>query len=415
MKDVALRMDHVFKKFKRGERHDSLRDLIPALTKRIFRGRPRTELSEREFWALSDVSFEIGRGEAVGIIGHNGAGKSTMLKHLSGIMRPTLGKIEVYGRLSALIEVGAGFHQDLTGRENVYLNGVILGMSRAEIRRKFDEIVDFSGLGAFIDTPVKRYSSGMHARLGFAVAAHLEPDILIIDEVLSVGDYLFQSKGIAKMREVAQSGATVIFVSHNLGAVAGLCSRSLLLKNGQLLEDGPTPEIIRTYMQQISATRTLSEDKALMVESVTLSDANGPRLNFSAGEEMDVEIKLRANKPVSNISCVLYIKDKQYYTIFNISPDRLDYDLLSLNAGETCTYKFTVKLDLAPGAFHACVSLLEHRTSNSLDVVEPAATFLVDSPVEVGGAANLYPSVTLVRNGQTVPRNGNGVRAAASV
>jgi lipopolysaccharide transport system ATP-binding protein len=407
-------MDHVFKKFKRGEQHDSLRDLIPALTKRLLKRRTNTALRDNEFWALNDVSYEIGRGEAVGIIGPNGAGKSTMLKHLSGLMRPTMGKLEVSGRLSALIEVGAGFHQDLTGRENVYLNGVILGMSRAEIRRKFDEIVDFSGLGGFIDTPVKRYSSGMHARLGFAVAAHLEPDILIIDEVLSVGDYMFQSKGIAKMREVAQSGATVIFVSHNLGAVAGLCSRSLLMKNGQLIHDGPTPEVIQTYMQQVSATRTLSEDKPLIVESLTLADANGPRLNFSAGERMEVEINLRANKSVQNISCVLYIKDRQHYTIFNISPDRLGYDFLSLEGGETCTYRFSLQLDLAPGAFHACVSLLEHRTSNSLDVVEPAATFLVDSPVEVGGAAHLYPSVTLRKNGEPIAPDGKDSSAVTS-
>jgi lipopolysaccharide transport system ATP-binding protein len=223
---------------------------------------------------------------------------------------------------------------------------------------------------------------------------------------------LFQSKGIAKMREVAQSGATVIFVSHNLGAVAGLCSRSLLLKNGSLLQDGPTPDIIRTYMQQISATRTISADKAVMVESLVLSDGNGPRLNFNAGEQMHVDIKLRANQPVRNISCVLYIKDKQYYTVFNISPDRLGLGFLTLDAGETCTYRFNLKLDLAPGAFHACVSLLQHQTSNSLDVVEPAATFLVDSPVEVGGAANLYPTATLARSERDEQRSGKAVRAA---
>ena len=188
---VALRMEHVYKKFKRGERHDSLRDLIPALFRRaVSKVAMVPELKEQEFWALRDVYFDIAKGEAVGIIGHNGAGKSTMLKHLAGIMRPTRGESRSNGRLSALIEVGAGFHQDLTGRENVFLNGVILGMSRAEIARKFDEIVEFSGLADFIDTPVKRYSSGMFARLGFSVAAHLDPDILIIDEVLSVGDFV---------------------------------------------------------------------------------------------------------------------------------------------------------------------------------------------------------------------------------
>src|SRR5690606_16154390 len=223
MSSVALSMSHVYKKFLKGERHDSLRDLIPALAKRTLRlRRDPLALQKQEFWALQDISFEIGRGEAVAFIGNNGAGKSTLLKLLSGILTPTLGTLTVNGRLSALIEVGAGFHQDLTGRENVFLNGVILGMKRQEIRRKFDEIVEFAGLEQFIDTPVKRYSSGMYARLGFSVAAHLEPDILVIDEVLSVGDYAFQMKSLDKMRSVLKSGATVIFVSHNLRAVADL-------------------------------------------------------------------------------------------------------------------------------------------------------------------------------------------------
>jgi len=392
MSDVVLRMDHVFKKFTKGERHDSLRDMIPAMVKSMLRRGPKAQdLKNDEFWALQDVSYEIKRGEAVGIIGHNGAGKSTMLKHLSGIMRPTSGRIDVYGRLSALIEVGAGFHPDLTGRENVYLNGVILGMTREEIRRKFDEIVDFAGLGDFVDTPVKRYSSGMHARLGFAVAAHLEPDILVIDEVLSVGDYAFQAKGIAKMRSVVESGATVIFVSHNLGAVVGLCERSLLLKNGKLLLDAPTPEVIRTYMQQISAVRSHTGDKGITIESVSLGDEAAPRLTFRPGEQLEIKVSLRASAPVRKVSCVLYIKDKQYYTIFNASPDRLGASLLDLEAGETFSYTFALDLHLAPGAFHVCIALLQHGTGRVLDVVEPAATFLVESDVDLGGAANLYP------------------------
>ncbi len=246
---VVLRMDHVYKKFTKGERHDSLRDLIPALTKRAIRSfSAPPELRAQEFWALQDVSFEIRKGEAVGIIGHNGAGKSTMLKHLSGLLKPTRGRIDVVGRLSALIDVGAGFHPDLTGRENIFINGAILGMSRAEVRRKFDDIVAFSELKDFIDTPVKRYSSGMYARLGFAVAVHMEPDILIIDEVLSVGDYAFQTKGVEKMRSILKSGATVIFVSHSLRSVADLCDRALLFAKGRLLEDGPALNVsfIRT-------------------------------------------------------------------------------------------------------------------------------------------------------------------------
>lgn len=185
MTTVMLGMDHVYKKFRRGEIHDSLRDLIPATVGKLFAPSRKGSLERNEFWALRDVSFDVNKGEALGIIGSNGAGKSTILKLLCGIMRPTSGGLKVSGSLSALIEVGAGFHPDLTGRENIFLNGSILGMKREEIKKKFDEIVEFSGLAEFIDTPVKRYSSGMYARLGFSVAAHVEPDILVVDEVLS--------------------------------------------------------------------------------------------------------------------------------------------------------------------------------------------------------------------------------------
>jgi lipopolysaccharide transport system ATP-binding protein len=403
MTDVALRMDRVFKKFLRGERHDSLRDLIPALAKRLVRRTGAMELKAKEFWALNDISYEIRRGEAVGIIGHNGAGKSTMLKHLSGIIQPTSGRIDVNGRLSALIEVGAGFHPDLTGRENVFLNGVILGMSRVEIRKKFDEIVDFAGLADFIDTPVKRYSSGMHARLGFSVAAHLEPDILVIDEVLSVGDYAFQAKGVAKMKAIASSGATVIFVSHNLGAIAGLCPRSLLLKSGRLEKDGPTPDIIREYMQHVSAVRTSADGQPITIETVALGDANGPRLHYNLGDKFHVDVTVRANKAIRNVSTILYIKDRQHYTIFNTSPDRLNLGLLTLEAGERCTYRFNLTAHLAPGAFHICLACLQNETSNVLDVIEPAATFLVESSVDVGGSANLYPQGSIVSKTESVP------------
>jgi lipopolysaccharide transport system ATP-binding protein len=208
MPDIVLEARGLHKKFRKGELYTSLRDLIPALARRAVKG----GLGKSEFWALRDVNFQVERGEAFGIIGHNGAGKSTLLKHLCGILVPTSGELVVKGRLSALIEVGAGFHPDLTGRDNIYLNGTILGMTRAEIRSKFDAIVEFSELADFLDTPVKRYSSGMYARLGFAVAAHVEPDVLVVDEVLSVGDFVFQRKSVEKMRQVMKGGTTVVFV-----------------------------------------------------------------------------------------------------------------------------------------------------------------------------------------------------------
>src|SRR5579863_3864779 len=201
MSDIALRMEHVYKKFRKGETYNSLRDLIPAVTGKMFRGQELDTEVKREFWALQDISFEVERGRALGIIGHNGAGKSTALKILSRIMKPTSGRMLVNGRLSALIEVTAGFHPDLTGKENIFLHGTILGMSRREIQSKLDQIIAFSGIEEFIDTPVKRYSSGMYARLGFSVAAHVDPEVLVVDEVLSVGDFVFQQRCIERMQE----------------------------------------------------------------------------------------------------------------------------------------------------------------------------------------------------------------------
>jgi len=392
----ALSLRGVYKKFARGERHDSLRDLIPALAKRMLTsmvGPP--QLKEQEFWALQDVSFEIGRGETVGIVGHNGAGKSTLLKHLSGLIRPTSGTVEVRGRLSALIEVGAGFHHDLTGRENIFLNGVILGMSRAEVRRKFDEIVAFSGLAEFIDTPVKRYSSGMYARLGFSVAAHMEPDILVIDEVLSVGDMVFQAKGVEKMRQVARSGATVIFVSHNLRAVADLCPRSLLFHRGRLVQDDTTSAVIRSYMEQVKLSRSHATDAEVVIESVTVRGADKARFDFTAGEKAWVDIRIKALRDVKRVACVLYLRDDQQYEMFHTSTERLGHAPLDLREGETRTVTYELDLHLAAGSFHINSALHRYDINHKYDVMEPAATIFVRTPIDVRGAANLYPTVTI--------------------
>src|ERR1700743_538513 len=220
-------------------------------------GMRRSQKSE-DFWALRGVSLQIEPGEVVGIIGRNGAGKSTMLKLLSRITVPTQVRICLNGRVGSLLEVGTGFHQELTGRENIFLNGAILGMSRAEVRRKFDEIVEFSGIEEFLDTPVKRYSSGMYVRLAFAVAAHLEPEILIVDEVLAVGDAEFQKKCLGKMEDVSKGGRTVLFVSHNMAIIQKLCQRGIWLKDGQLHRDGKADEIIETYFNSVSAELSFS-------------------------------------------------------------------------------------------------------------------------------------------------------------
>ncbi len=227
----------------------------------LFGSKPKeaTHSEKEEFWALKDVSFDVAQGDRIGIVGHNGAGKSTMLKVLSRITEPTTGRVTVRGRIASLLEVGTGFHQELTGRENIFLNGAILGMKQAEIKQHFDEIVSFAGIEKFLDTPVKRYSSGMFVRLGFAIAAHLEPEILIIDEVLAVGDAEFQRKCLGKMKDVSDSGRTILFVSHNLTAVQSLCNRAVFMNRGQMVAVGETGQIITDYMSKINQTSLIRE------------------------------------------------------------------------------------------------------------------------------------------------------------
>jgi lipopolysaccharide transport system ATP-binding protein len=254
MGDVAIRVEGLGKQYRLGgprERYSTLRDQIQKWTslRGLLRRAVRAE-HRPPFWALKDVSFEVGRGEVVGIIGRNGAGKSTLLKILSRITEPTEGAADIHGRVGSLLEVGTGFHPELSGRENVYLNGAILGMRRAEIARKFDEIVAFAEVEKFIDTPVKHYSSGMYMRLAFAVAAHLEPEVLVVDEVLAVGDAEFQKKCLGKMGDVARDGRTVLFVSHNMNAVQNLCTFAVHLRGGTVVEQGPTAGVVGRYLEE---------------------------------------------------------------------------------------------------------------------------------------------------------------------
>jgi lipopolysaccharide transport system ATP-binding protein len=262
MSDSIIKVSNLSKSYLLGhegpkERYTALRDVIARNAKNILRstgdllrGKQVVGGDEvEEFWALKDVSFEVKRGEVLGIIGRNGAGKSTLLKILSRITEPTKGRIELNGRVSSLLEVGTGFHPELSGRENIFLNGAILGMTRAEIKRKFDEIVAFAEVDKFLDTPVKRYSSGMYVRLAFAVAAHLDPEILIVDEVLAVGDAEFQKKCLGKMKDVSTGGRTVLFVSHNMHAIQNLCTRAIALKSGSIHSEGETREVIKEYLK----------------------------------------------------------------------------------------------------------------------------------------------------------------------
>ena len=396
MSNNVLDVQGVFKKFRRGELFNTLRDLVPALTGRLIHGECSEELDRRDFWALQDVSFSVEKGEAFGIIGGNGAGKSTILKLLTGIMRPTKGSIRVAGRISALIEVSAGFHQDLTGRENIYLNGAILGMTRDEIRRRFDAIVEFSGLEEFIDTPVKRYSSGMYARLGFSVAAHVDPDVMLVDEVLSVGDYLFQRKCVERMNSVISSGATVIFVSHNLRAVANLCRRSLLLERGQVQMIGPTAEVIRAYYkrgQQQRANGADSVEVGVWIRQVTVHDENGARVEFESGGKLYITVEAEARTRHEDMSVVIQITDHNQYPLFDTCTQRLGAGAISLDQDQTLKCTFELDLCLAEGTFHVNAYLHRYVTNRAYDSWLSAATFFVTGAPEVRGIVTLHPKL----------------------
>ena len=261
--ELAVVATNLGKRYRLGQsiRHDAARDWLADTTARLLGRRASARSSPSDLWALRGVEFEIERGDVVGVIGRNGAGKSTLLKILTRVTRPTTGSLSGRGRVGSLLEVGTGFHPELTGRENVFLSGAVLGMRRAEIVRKFDRIVEFSGIEHMLDTPVKRYSSGMYVRLGFSVAAHLEPDILVLDEVLAVGDAPFQGRCLELVRRLSQEGTTVLLVSHNLGTVASFCRSGLLLEEGRLAAQGPVEDVVRTYVRSLetAAGQTLGE------------------------------------------------------------------------------------------------------------------------------------------------------------
>jgi lipopolysaccharide transport system ATP-binding protein len=388
--ETVLEMDHVAKKFKKGEAFDSLRDLIPALSGRVFTRKKRS-LAEHEFWALKDVSFQVARGEAFGIIGPNGAGKSTILKLLCRVMKPTEGRIVVNGTMSALIEVGAGFHPDLTGRENIFLNGAILGMKKEQIRKRFDEIVEFSGLADFIDTPVKRYSSGMYARLGFSVAAHVDPDILIVDEVLSVGDHLFQVKCGQKMKQIKEdAGATVKFVSHNHRAVAELCDRLLLLERGECVQLGPPGEVINSYLNRI-LQRPVSFTHGVGISKVTVRGRTGEQVHFESGEKAWIEIEVCATKHVSGLGLAIGFKTQDHWSFFDTSTSRLGKRTFSVGPDRTVRYTFELDLHLGPGSYYFDVALYRYDAQMIFDEFLQAGTLMISTEKAIHGIANLYP------------------------
>lgn len=312
----AIKIQNLSKRYQIGKRKDgSLRGTLTSL----FSRKKKVE----EFWALKDFNLEIEHGEVLGIIGKNGAGKSTLLKLLSQITFPTTGRIEINGRVASLLEVGTGFHPELTGRENIFLNGTILGMSRKEVASKFDEIVAFSGIQKFIDTPVKRYSSGMYVRLAFAVAAHLEPEILIIDEVLAVGDMEFQKKCLGKMKDVAGQGRTVIFVSHNMAAVKSLCTSCVTMSKGQLVYQGSVTEAIKHYLStggddSIYTPDNVKKDQDVYFKRIEVQDKDGENTsNFTCDDAINIKFHLGINAENNPFNLFVTIKDQHGSPVFS--------------------------------------------------------------------------------------------------
>lgn len=395
MSDIAVRVENLGKMYRIGgpqEKYVTLRDTISSAAiapfrkvRGLMRGESASGLKE-EIWALKDVSFEVKHGEVIGIIGRNGAGKSTLLKVLSRITEPTTGCAHIYGRVGALLEVGTGFHPELTGRENVYLNGAILGMSRNDIERKFDEIVDFAGVEKFIDTPVKHYSSGMGLRLGFAVAAYLEPEILVVDEVLAVGDTQFQKKCLGKMSSVANEGRTVLFVSHNMAAVSNLCPKSILLESGTLRSFDTTPSAIQKYLKTPSATnidlsersdrrgtgqirfKRLSIVNEQGVETTTLQSAE--RVSF------EIEYTDQGLEPEAIIWITLKIYDQYQQLLFTLSSHVAD-QVFTLSSNLSKMICVVPKLPLVAG--HYSVTLWAAVNKQTADRIESAIEFSVDS------------------------------------
>ena len=372
----AVEFQDVWKKFKKGEKFNSLRDSIPNFFKNLTHKNKETGLREYEFWAVKNVSFDIPKGGVVGIMGPNGAGKSTILKLLSRIMNPTKGQMNIKGRLSALIEVTAGFHPELTGRENVYLNGTILGMKGKEIDRKFDEIVAFSEVEEFIDTPVKRYSSGMYSRLGFSVAAHMDPEILVVDEVLSVGDVAFQAKCAQKMRELMGSGATILFVSHQISMIQSLCNRVILLHHGELIKDGPTDEVIPYYQNitfkkneedfkhQVKAEQgkvKINQDLLIDINSVTLYSKDlKPKEEFVVGEDFEIKVDYNAKQEILDPIVIIDILRSDGVLCCSLNSKESGEDLGEISGKASIKIAFK-DFNLATGIYLVKVSFWERE------------------------------------------------------
>ena len=398
MANPVVVFDGVSKKFRRGERHTSLRDLVPSLVGAAFKRRSSEPLREGEFWALRNVSFEVEPGDALGIIGANGAGKSTTLKILTRILKPTTGRSAIRGRVGALIEVASGFHPDLTGRENIFLQGAIMGMKRVEIQRQFDAIVDFAGLPEYVDTPVKRYSSGMNARLGFSIAAHLNPQVLMIDEVLSVGDMAFQQKCFDRMLQFKRQGVSIVLVSHNLQAVTTLCDSALYLDH-QVVALGRTPQVIDQYLKNVGSQESSGDNEHLEITSCELLDSHGdPPAGVNPGAQLRLRITVRPLKDLDDFSFFFRLRRSTDHLLVydgNITGEEAECEQLKKNEAVVLDFGFTA--NLTRGHYYVELHIFHSPTQIYIVRLIPAASFIVEEMRSHAGIADVQLQVRTVK------------------
>ena len=415
MSDIAIRVENLSKQYRIGQREpykalrDVLTDALYAPFRRLFKSKPETQNPKSEtIWALKDVSFEVKHGEVVGIIGRNGAGKTTLLKVLSRITEPTEGRAEIRGRVGSLLEVGTGFHPELTGRENIYLNGAILGMRKGEIDSKFDEIVSFAEIEKFIDTPVKRYSSGMYMRLAFSVAAHLEPEIMLVDEVLAVGDNRFQRKCLGKMGEVSKRGQTILFVSHSMSAISRICQSAILLEQGKLILQDDVSKVINAYLNDYDSpsctewyapSALIQNNKQVQILSVRVANPDG---SITSAYEIDSEIHLEVE-----YECRDYLKDlhvmvqlfSEFGGILFASADNLLKEdlLMTHHPGKYCSTCIIPPNLLAEGRHFVRVALINLNAREKHEILNDVVSFWVqdrsDGTTVRGNWAGDWPGV----------------------
>lgn len=375
MRDVVMRVSNVSKRFRIGPAHDSLRDLVAGGISRLLRRR-KQPVEHGTFEALHDVSFAVSEGEAFGIIGPNGAGKSTILRLAAGILRPDSGRVTVKGRLTALIEVGAGFHGDLTGRENIFLNGAILGMTRAEVRRKLDPIVSFAGVGRFLDMPVKRYSSGMHARLGFSIAAHVDPKVLLVDEVLSVGDAVFRLRCLERMRELMNHGTALVFVTHNLDQMRAICHRAMVLEKGISVYDGPSAEAVDHYLAAVSRAHPVRptdltetdvgvDGSVELIRFKLLNEAGEETISVRANEAVRAELTFRLRRPIPRLVVELNMRALADVNVISLNSGRDGVPLEGKPGVSTLTLMLR-RIPVAGGQYFWNVRMWDVQTGETL-------------------------------------------------